>query len=104
MPARAVENERGVRARRDGFRDDFEMFIHGFGIGVGHHDPSAHGALRADGAEQIGPFIARIAQCAGPCSYSRPNPGQRPFLANAGFILEPDLNWFCLGVLRQKFP
>jgi len=51
MPARAIENERGVRARRDGFTDLLEMFVHGFGVGVRHDDPHAYGALGADGPE-----------------------------------------------------
>ncbi len=100
MPASAVENERGMSARRDGFRDLLKVFIHGFGVGVRRHNPRAYGSLGADGAEQISPFIACIAQGAGSCSYPRPNPGQRPFLANASFILEPNFDGFCLGVVR----
>ena len=61
MPARAVEEERGMCAGRDGFGDLLEVFVHGLGVGVGHDDPGAYAAVRADGAEQVGPFIARIA-------------------------------------------
>ena len=32
--------------------------VHGFAIGVGHHQGSADGTLGADGAEQVGRFVA----------------------------------------------
>ncbi len=71
MPARGVENKDGMRAGRNGLGDFLEMLVHGFGVGVGHDEPSAHPTVRADRAEQIGPLVARIAHGAGPCSFSR---------------------------------
>ena len=99
MPARAVEEQRRMRAWRDGFTDLRKMFVHGVCVGVGHDDPSAHSTVRANGAEQIGPLVARIAHGARACPFSRPEPCQRPLLANAGFILEPDFDRLGLGLL-----
>jgi hypothetical protein len=104
MPASAVEDERGVGARRDGLRDFRKVQVHRFGIGVWHDKSCPRRPRRADSTEEIGPFVAGIAQRAGPASLARPNPRQRAFLAYAGFVLEPDFDRFGLGVLRQMFP
>ena len=101
MPARAIEDKRGMRAGRDGFGDLLEMLVHGFGVGVGHHKPRAHPTVRADGAEQIGPLVACIAHGAGPGSFSRPKPCQRSLLPNPRLILKPDFDGLGLGVFRR---
>ena len=87
MPARAIEDECRVRARRDGFADFLEVFGHGFGVGVGHDESRADPALRTDGAEQIGPLIAGIADGAGSCSFACPKPRQRALLPDPRLVL-----------------
>ena len=64
--------------------------LHRLGVGVRQHQGSAGGALGADGGEDIGPFIARVARAAWPRTDPRPNPGQRALLADPRFVLEPD--------------
>src|SRR5208337_3402182 len=85
----------------DGFGDFLEMLVHGFGVGVGHHKPRAHPTVRADGAEQIGPLVARIAHGAGPGSFSRPKPCQRSLLSDPRLVLKPDFDGLGLGVFRK---
>ena len=87
MPARAIEDKRGVRAGGYGFGDFLKMLVHGFSVGVRHNEPRPYAPVRADGPEQIGPLIARIAHGAGPRSFSRPNPCQRSLLSNSRLIL-----------------
>jgi hypothetical protein len=67
------------------------MQVHRLGVGEGQDEGGADGALRADRAEQVGPFVAGIADGAGAGAALRPNPGQRALLADARLILEPDL-------------
>src|SRR5262245_4549514 len=101
MPARLIEHEDGVSARRDRFSDLLKMLIHGFGVGIGHDEPGPKLARGADGAEQIGPLISCIAHSAGSCSFPCPNPGERAFLPYAGLVLKPDLKGLPFGMLRQ---
>lgn len=80
----------------DMFADLFEMQLHGLGIG-GWQDQGGSGtALRADGPEQVGILIALISRQAGPGPLARPDANPSVLLANASFILEPQLNWCAL--------
>ena len=64
--------------------------------------PAAHLTLRTDRAEQVGPGVAAVAGRPGPGAAPRPDPGQRALLADAGLILEPDLDRLAAGVLGQR--
>ena len=89
-PAGAVDYQRAMGAGGDGAADLLKVQFHRLGVGVRQHQGSAGGALGADGGEDIGPFIARIARAAWPRTDPRPNPGQRALLADPRFVLEPD--------------
>jgi hypothetical protein len=101
MPARAIEDKRGMRAGGYCFADLLKMPVHGFGVGVRHNKPCAHSTIRADGAEQIGPLVTRIAHGAGARSFSRPKPCQRSFLSNPRLILKPDFDGLAFGVFGK---
>ena len=101
MPARAIEDERGMRAGRDGFADFLKMPVHGFGVGVGHDEPRTYPTVGTNGAEQIGPLKARIADGARSRPFSRPKPGQRPLLSHPRLILKPDFDRLGLRVLGK---
>src|SRR5204862_4880384 len=62
----------------------------------------ADGALRADRAEQVGPGVAPVPWRPGPGAAPRPDPGQGALLADAGLILEPDLDRLAAGALGQR--
>ena len=55
-------------AGRDRAADLGEMEGHGLGVGGGHHQAPPRRALRTDGAENVGPFVAVVARCARPRS------------------------------------
>ena len=90
VPAGTVDYQRAMGAGGDGAADLLEVQLHRLGVGVRQHQGSAGGALGADGGEDIGPFIARVARAAWPRTDPRPNPGQRTLLADPRFVLEAD--------------
>lgn len=104
VPAGAVENEDGVRSRRDLAADLGQMQGERFGVGPGQDQRRGGGARRADRAEDVSPFVTPVARAARSASTPGPYPGQRSLLADAGFVLEPDLDrlaarggWDCGG-------
>ena len=64
MPAGLIEKHQGMSARRDLFCDLVEMLLHGFGVCPGHDQGRAGAALRTDGAEEIGVFVALVLRLA----------------------------------------
>jgi hypothetical protein len=86
VPSGAVEQQDGVRSLGDVAGDFLEMELHRLGVGR----PAASG--RANGAEEIGAFVALIGGLARPRSASGPLPHQAVLLADARFILEPDFD------------
>ncbi len=100
--AGAVHDQDGMGAWRDDAADLLKMRRHRPGIGARQNQTGGTGALGTDGAEEIGPFVALIAWRGGACPASRPDPGQASFLANPGFVLEPDLDRLRFGGIRQS--
>jgi hypothetical protein len=97
----AIEDEGGVGARRDLPADLGQMQRHDLGVGGWDDEGRRGAALRTDGAEDVGPFVALIARRPGPCSTLGPDAGQRPLLADARLVLEPDLDGLVFGVVGQ---
>src|ERR1039458_8690184 len=58
-------------------------------------------ALRTDGAEDVGPFVALVARRARPRSTPSPDAGQRALLADARLVLEPDFNGLIFGMVGE---
>jgi len=102
MIAGAIHDQDGMSARHNGTADLIEVRRHRLGIGAGQDKSCGTGPVGTDRSEEIGPFVALVARrgraCAAPC----PPSGQASLLANAGFILEPDLDRLCLGGVRQR--
>src|SRR4051794_41537846 len=92
MPAGPIEEEHGVGAAPDAARDLDEVELHRLAVGVGHGERRAGAARRADGAEQVGAFVALIGGLAWARAAPRPLPHEAVLLADAGFVLEPDLD------------
>jgi hypothetical protein len=101
MPARAVEHEDGMRARRDLAADLGEVEVHGSGVGVRQHEPGPDAAGGADRAEEVGPGIAAILRGGGARTALGPDAGERALLANAGLVLQPDLDRLAASLGRQ---
>ncbi len=102
MPAGAVEHQHCVRAGGDGRGDLGEVELHCLGVGARQHQRGTDAAGRADRPEEVGPLVARVAHRPGPRAALRPDPGERPLLADARLVLEPDLERLVPGVLRQR--
>ena len=103
MVSGAIEHERRVSIRSDRAADLGEMHRHNFRIGRGRDDGRRGGALRADGAEDIGPFVSLITRRARARSAFCPDAGQCALLPNAGFVLEPDFERLAFGALGELF-
>ena len=110
--AGAVHDDDGVSAGGDRAADFRQMYVHRFRIGARQNQACGAGALGADCAEQIRPFVTLIPRRLRTRPASRPAPGQAAFLADARFVprvrpspargqaLEPDLDRLLFGVLR----
>ena len=92
MPAGAVEHDDGVGAFADLGADLLKVQVHGPDVGAGRDPGRAHASGGADSAEQIGPFVALVARGARSAAALGPDPGQGSLLADAGFVLPPDLD------------
>lgn len=102
VPSSAVENDDGVSARGDAFADFREMQGHGFGVDPGQHQGSPGASIRTNGAEEIGRTMPCIPGCRWPGATLCPKAGERPLLADTGFVLPPDLDGFAGGRGRQR--
>jgi hypothetical protein len=60
MPARLIQDQHRVRARRDDAADLFKVGLHGLGVAEGHDQTGGLAAGRADRPENVGPFGALI--------------------------------------------
>jgi len=66
VPARAIEDEDGVRARAHPSADLGQVRLHGLEVHLRHDHRGADAPLRADRAEQPGPGVAPVAWCPRP--------------------------------------
>ena len=98
MPSCLVEDHHRMGAGIDGGADLGEMRRHRLGVGIGHDQPRTLAEPRADGPEDVGPFGALIVRRAGTGAAPRPAPSDQVLLADAGFVLEPDLDPLAAGV------
>ncbi len=97
MPPGAVEQQDGVSAPGDGLGDLVKVRLHGLGVGIGERERRADAARRADGAEQIGVFVALVGWLAGSCPPPGPLPDDAVLLADPRLVLKPDLD----GLVRR---
>ena len=103
MPAGAVEHHHAMRPGAT-WRLISARCRPAAAIDMGQDEGGADGTLGADCTEQVGPGVAAVARRPGPGAAARPDPGQRALLADAGFILEPDLDRLAASVLGQRRP
>ena len=91
VPTSLIHQHDGVRAGSDGERYLGQMQRHGFGIAEGQDEPCALAVFRAYRAEEVGRFRSLILWCRWPRPTSGPATRDLALLANARFVLEPDL-------------
>ena len=71
-----------------------EMQLHCSGICEGQRQRCSCAPGWADGTEQVGAFIALVGGLDGSCATLGPLTDEAVLLADAGFVLEPDLDAF----------
>lgn len=104
MPAGLIDDQDGMSAGIDGCGYFGQMSIHRFGIAPGQHQADALALFRTDRTEDICPFGALIARCAGPCSALGPTARDLVLLADAGFVLEPEFDLYArFETLADRF-
>ena len=91
MPAGLIDEERGVRARRDLSGDFGQMQVHRFGVASGQDEGCAFAILGADRAEDISRCGSLVFGCAWTRAALGPAAGDLVLLADARLIGEPDL-------------
>lgn len=102
VPSGLVEQHDGMRIGGNGGCDLGEVQGHRCGIATRHDDRRPLALGRADGAEEIGRGGPLILRRRGPGAAPGPAPGDRVFLPDPGFILEPDLYALALGGARRE--
>jgi hypothetical protein len=101
VPPGAIEQQHGVGAVLDMPADFIDVQLHGKGIGIGQRQTGALALGRTDGAEQIGILIALVSRLPGTGSALGPETDDAIFLADAGLVLEPDLDRPTLGKMTS---
>jgi len=99
VPSGTVAHQDRVRAWCDLSADFLEMFTHCFAVGRWHDDCRTHRARRANRAEQIDRVMPVIPHHRRTRADRCPNIFEAAFLADPGFVLEPNLDRFsgCRG-------
>ena len=101
VPPGAIQQQDGVGVLGDMKGDLIDVHLHRRGVGDGQRERRADASGRADRAEQIGALVALIGRLARPRAALGPLADDAVLLADAGFILEPDLDRLALGYPRE---
>jgi hypothetical protein len=80
MVAGSIKHEDRVSARGDLFGYLHQVQVHRLRVGARQDEGGGRAALRADGAEDIGPFITLVARRARTRAAFGPHTGQRALL------------------------
>jgi hypothetical protein len=78
------------------------MFVHRLDVHLWHDDGGANPSFRAGSAEQVSPCETVIFLRARARSAPGPDAGYGAVLANAGFVLEPDLERLVWHMFRRE--
>lgn len=103
MPSRTIHDQECMCACRNCFRDFLQVQAHCLSIDARKDQARGRAACRAGCAEDVAPFVSRVARRARTGSSASPDAGHCSLLANPCFILEPHFQRFFLCVLRQDF-
>lgn len=78
-------------------RDLVDVELHGLGVGEGQCQSRPDAARGADCAEEIGALVALVGGLDRPRAAPGPLPDEAVLLADARFVLEPDLDGLAAG-------
>jgi hypothetical protein len=91
MPARLVNEDEGMRARRDRLRDFVQVQGHALGGAAGQNQARALAVSRADRAEDVSRLGSLIFRRCGAGAAFGPAPRDLVLLPDPGLIGKPDL-------------
>lgn len=91
VPARLIEDQHRMRARRDRGGDLGEVQSHRLNVAGGQNEAGGLTVLRADRTKDIGGSGTLVLQCHGTGAAPGPAPGDLRLLPDAGFVGEPNL-------------
>lgn len=92
MPAGAIEDQGDMDLIGQLLAEIAELSVHCFGVGHGHQPSIALSRLGTAGAEQIDELVIGLPGRPGPAAGIGPDPAVAALLAEAGFILKPELD------------
>jgi hypothetical protein len=95
-----LEEEDGVTALRYLAADLLEVQVHRLRVGIRQDQGRTDVAMRADGAEYVGPFAALIPGWT--ASALGPDASQCALLTNPGFVLPPKFNRLFARMLGDR--
>lgn len=101
MPSSLVHYQQGMATCRNGLTDFLQMQGHHVGIGMRQYQPHRSIACWAHRPEDIVRLRLLLAHDTRATALVRSNPGLGAALANAHFILKPDLDLIERHVRRQ---
>ena len=90
MPSRLVYDHDGVFVGGQGFAEPVQEDLHSDRGHLGQHEREALPGGRLHGGEQVRPGVALAAQARRVLAAGEPAVADAPFLAEAGFVLEPE--------------
>jgi len=97
-----LEEEDGVTALRYLAADLLEVQVHRLRVGIRQDQGRTDVAMRADGAEYVGPFAALIPRRGWTASALGPDASQCALLTNPGFVLPPKFNRLFARMLGDR--
>jgi hypothetical protein len=92
--ARPVPDQRDVLVRGNGLREAVEELLRGVGVDVFGDQTLGLAGCRTDRREDVQTFEPALLRSPWPRTFVGPDRRQRAFLAEAGFVFEPDFNLF----------
>lgn len=101
VPARAIDKKDGIGIFFNLAADVFKVLVHGGNIRLGHDDGAACVSCRADGAEDVGAVIPLVTLHRRTRAATGPDAGQRAFLSDARFVLEPEFDLLAFGAFGK---
>ncbi|SRR5689334_16263417 len=101
MPAGTIEHHDGVLIRWQRRREVGEELVHRLGRDLGQHEGEALAGGWLDGAEEMGPGIALIAQAGWALAAGEPAVADAALLTKSGLVHEPQRQAL-VGVLRPR--
>ena len=102
VPSRLVDDHDGVLVGGQRLPEPVQEHLHGDGGHLGQHERKALAGSRLHGGEQVRPRVALVAQAWRALAAGEPAVAHAPFLAEPGFVLEPECQ--ALAGIRGRGP